>query len=310
MATKIDISDSSVYTNMSNRVTAGLQELTSIQNQISSGNQINDFEALAAQGDSVRLLSLQTDIAKNQSYLEANQSAATIAEFIDTNLETLISIASSVQANLTTMQSSSGKSMQFTGLAENYLQNIQSLLNSTFENNYIFGGTITNTAPVGDIVNNSNIIDGQVSNNYYKGGSVSISVVSADSYTISFSPLADDQSFQNLIAALHTGISADKADSNIGINQTKVAEALTYISDSISQMIELRSILGNNMSSINSNIKVQTNLSTYYNQLDTNIAQANLPLLEVAYNEYVTMLQATFMLNASAMQVSILDYLK
>jgi flagellar hook-associated protein 3 FlgL len=294
----VDISDFSKVNNLVDNHTRMMSNVMKAQNKISTGNKLISMQDLADLGDSELLMGLEKDSIKTENYIQLGNDALRMMRYQDDQLNQLITVASDLYYKLTTLQSSSGTAMGFPNLGKNSLEQIKSILNSNFENKYIFSGNNTNEVPVGNIVNSSNILQGQVTSNYYQGGNNTERVVIADDYSISYGITADNKAFQYLIAAIHEGIGASSLASG-NIDSDKVSNALDYIKTAAEELVDLRAKLGNNMNAIENKMNEHDDFKNYLRNVISEIKTADIALETTVLQEQLYMLNASYIVNRS-----------
>ncbi len=115
---------------------------------------------------------------------------------------------------------------------------LQAALNTSSYGRYLFSGSRTTIQPVIDIVNNTNVVDGNVTANYYQGDDFD-SAIYIDANTFPYGVRANDDGFQKLIAGLHILKNSQKADGSF--DKDIVARGESLINEAfplVSSMIE------------------------------------------------------------------------
>jgi flagellar hook-associated protein 3 FlgL len=192
--------------------------------------------------------------------------------------------------DLTTRMSSSGRSMNLTQIAkENYLPTIRDNLNFEFQGRYLFAGSRTDAPPVGDIVNNSNVMNGAITSNYYNGNSVLLTASASNSLDVAYGINADNQIFQNLIACANKIITADTNNDQIGISQ-----AFDIANTAINDLTQLRATLDNNLSAIQDVNTDFTNQQIYLTSMISNTEQTDFPKVTAQLISDQTSLTASY----------------
>ena len=305
-----DISELSNFKNIITHFSSIKSNMTDIQGQIHTGKSISSMAQLAKVGKAEILLSLQSDSSKYDGYYKTCEDSLMRIESITKQLDMLTEIAQNLSSELTLLNSSSESAMNYETIAVNTLRQIENILNTTFDNKYIFSGNSPFDPPVepGYIVDNSNVVDGNVTNNYYQGGLNNTVAVVGDNYPISYGITADNEAFQNLIAAVHM---ARQAVANTG-NQEKQAlknKAIEFISNATKKLSQLTSGVGNSQLAIERQVEILEQTTNYVNDNIDNIQSADVVEAMILYHEYLNMMQATIkvttMLNGKHLQ----DYL-
>lgn len=303
-----DISVYSLNHNMRTRINNMNSAVQISMDKISSGKAIYDMQELAKVGKAELLLGIEGDLSKTISYKQTCEDADRQIRFTEGKLKSLIEIAADFKEKLASLQSSSGKDMNFKTIAEATLRNIEVNLNSNFEGKYIFSGSNIYQKSVSDIVHNSNILADEISNNYYNGSSEKASVLISDDFRITFGINADEEAFQNLIASVHKALEAYN-ENEVIFDKEIIIEASEYVDSSLKQINQLISKLGNHHGTISSKINELSSFERYLVDLAGGITDTDIPTETSILSQHVTVLQAAFMVYGKVSKTNLVDYL-
>ncbi|WOH79646.1 flagellin [Bradyrhizobium sp. BEA-2-5] len=216
------------------------------QVQESSGLQSEDFGGYGSGAG--RVINLQVSVTRAQSYIDA----ATLA---DSKVQVMYSAVGSVTDILTQLRSqlsaattgSSTATASVINYARQAMAQMQGLLNTQYDGEYVFSGARTDTAPAD--LSSFDTGTGSLTTSdtsYYKGDSEIASVRVSDSQSISYGVTADNSAFEEVMRVLKF-----------------VANSTTLSSSDVSQALDLAS------SALDATSTVQAKLSTAASQIET-----------------------------------------
>lgn len=277
-------------------------QLADLNKQISSGRIADNFADL--NGSVERISGLETRTRKAESYISSNDLIETRLNLMNQSIEQLQQVAQDFASSLTLRRNPAAeRGFDFTQNAEATLTVIVSQLNINVEGRYLFSGSKTDTAPVATPVPNL-VETGVADSGYYNGDTVQLTARISDSFEIQYGVTADDSAFQNLIAAVKTGIAGDSAD-----DDSILGEAVGLINAAIEDLAVTRAKVNSNILAVQDATDQHESLNLFWkeglsDEIDTDIAAAS---IRVATNE--TILQATFQTFARLSELSLTRFL-
>jgi len=307
-------------------------QLQNVNQQISTGQKSQTYGGLGTQaGQSLTLNSQNTVL---NGYINAINATTPQTDNMDTAMTNISSAVSNVVSSLD--QISQGGTPNLTNVttaAQNALSQIQQLLNSQVGGTFIFGGDLSNTAPLADtsavntnvgaqvnsygtgpsaatiISNISNLTDAQLGYNTNLAAAGNVSVRADNNLNIDYTVKADEPQFKNIMAGLSeianlTYNSSDASDFWSLFNDAK--SRLSTASTTVSQRQGELGVARNQMASLltahnNAQLALQTNIGTV-DDVDIASASATLSSLE-------TQVQATYESISQTSKLSLVNYL-
>ncbi len=225
------ISTLSVFQTAINDIGRSQAELARLTRQVSSGREAANFVEMS--GKIGRVQDLERTLARTQGYVDNNNLVISRLNQIETQLTSLEDIATDLISNIITRRSGTVEdSFDLGSFARDQLALVTDALNGQSEGRFLFAGGRTDTPPVGDIINNSNLgSSNQPTGTYYNGDSTIQQVRATDQLTLQYGVTADNEAFQKLIAALHLAVEGHGFDSDTTLEtaQTLAEEALDAI---------------------------------------------------------------------------------
>lgn len=221
--------------------------------QITSQNIARNYADLNEIISSKTVVDLQSQISRINTYLNNNQITLNRVDFYDVSLGQVLSLMENVRRQMVLGRSPSGSVLALDQIARATLQDLQTTLNTQFEGRYIYSGSKTTTAPVGDILHNSNLFRGEATSNYYRGNEELATARISDGVEVTYGINANAPAFKEFIAAMHEAILAyDQAQILPNgyrlLDEEYLSSAIDRVSDSI--------ILANKLCSNNRNNQV------------------------------------------------------
>ena len=288
-------------------ITRTQASLVDIQRQISSGKQHDSFDDLV--GNVTRLKALEDASGRLDSYLNSINRVKPRLQAADKTLEQLIDLGTELRNSITLRKTPAGDTLDLADIAGNILEQVEQLLNTSVDGQYIFAGGKSNAAPIKttlDTVANytSSATPFTTNTNYYLGDETDLSLRVSDGKEVTYNIKASNAAFQQIISAAHLSIEVNASEDN-----TVFTLAFDQVEAAINSLISLRSQNANNLSSLNNaadlHEKAKSSLAEQIGDLtDTDIVQAS---IDVAFNE--TILTATFQTFARINNLKLLDFL-
>ena len=279
---------------------------STLEIQSSSGLISPTYEGIAA--DSQQLISLESLYSRTTSQVAATKSAQNIANLAYgtlTNASNLITnvigtLSSALSANNAATNSGSTQTIVSQSLSE-----LSSLLNTKYGSQYIFGGSVTNKAPV-DVtaVGYGPFSSPTIANtSYYQGDNKIKSVQVSDNLTVNYSITANAAPFEQALRAM--SLVASNPSDPIALQEG--FDLLKSASNGVSN-------LQGEASTTASTLENQTNIqSGTLNRLDSIISDLrNVDIASVAtkMSQTQTQLQASYTTLGRLLKLRLTDYLK
>lgn len=280
-------------------------ELAKVQRQISSGKTADTFVELNINGKVERVINMEERLQRLNDYINTNLTTTNRLRATDLAVDKILETVSQLKDQITQKRSGAQLSVPLTDLARTGLANIMDNLNGRYEGRYIFAGSQTDNQPVSDIIHTTNIVNGEATGNYYQGDEVSLKSRASDSLEIAYGIKANDPAFRTVIATFHKAIEGDAS-----LDDEDLKEAIDMASDSITELVQLRASINNNLSAINRTNNAHESLKLYFNEVIGEETATNIPeaTIKIATNQLT--LQAIYQTLARINRLTLTDYLR
>ncbi len=289
-----------------------LQNMSTIQNslntqqqQLSSGQVSQTFDGIS--GSVEQLTSVNSQVTRLNGYSQGNTNIIAQMNVSNTVLGQVSQLATSVKSRIGTHKSGVSSNASFVQQLQSQMGTLSSLLNSTYNSNYLFGGSDISTAPVKTPVPAPTQI-GTPDDNYYQGTNQDVTFRISDSQTITPNVRANDPAFQNLFAGIRQAIAAASG----GV--TDASAALTNAENLVDQGTQGVNAL---QASVNTNILTVQQVNsqnqqvlTYFKGIVSNISSADVVSISTQVAQDTSILQASFSAFARISQLTLSNYLK
>ncbi len=277
-------------------------DLNNDSEEVSSGLKGQTFDAI--NGSVEQFTSLNAQVARLQDYQQNNSVVVSQLNTTNTVLGQIEQVATNVKGLIAAQTSGTTSVASFQQQIQANLSSIAGSLNTTFEGNYIFGGTKNDTPPVTTPVP-ATVQTGVPDASYYMGSSQDSTIRISDNQTIPNSIRADDPSFQQIIAGINEAMQASASN-----NTAQLQDAENLVSTGIQGVIALQSTANANIVTVQ-NVDTQSQtLQTYYQGLTTSISQSDVVSLSTQVAQDQSVLEATYSTFARISSLSLVNYLK
>jgi len=258
-------------------------QIREVSIQIATGDKHQDFQGLASEGNAERFLSLSSTITSSETYIKSNEIILARSRTMEQALAQVIDVASEVADTIAQRNNSaSGGEIPINVLAESFLENIATALNTRSDGRYLFAGTKTDTKPVENL-QSSNINSDGISANaiYYRGNSDVVSIKLSQSQELSYGVNANNEAFQNLIGSVHLLMEGHNND-----DKDILADATDMINNAVEQLVSIAASTRAATNTILQSTAVHTDVAqlAYENFVDVsavNVAEATTRMAEL-----------------------------
>jgi flagellar hook-associated protein 3 FlgL len=278
--------------------------LANLQIQEASGNVSNDYGGLGTSAQP--LLDLEASLKISQSYADAAETAAGRIEVIYSTLSSVTDLLTDFRAQLTSLMSSdSGTTSRaaLTSAAEGYMTELASLLNTSYEGRYLFGGNSTLDLPV-DLTDYATTIDAE-STSYYQGDDATASVKISRDQTVAYGITAGESAFEQAFRALAAIAGAGDSPSD-----ELLQSAYDLVVSSLDETIALQSKVSINAGTLERAQERQADYQTMLEGAISDLRDADVTAIAVQISNYQTQLQASYSAIAKLQSLSLVDYLR
>ncbi len=272
--------------------------------QQASGQKSASLSGLDGQAGVVT--SLKSDISRSEllgtqaeNAISRNEVAyGTVGSIADIVENTRVAIAAAMDGTITDL--STVKSA-----AENALDSIAVLLNTTYSDGYLFSGTTSNIPPV-----NLDDVDydgtaGAADTDYYQGSSTLPSVMVGGNSSIAFGVTADAEAFEETLRALSQLATMDTATA--GTSDLK--DAYDLLSSATDKLGLIQENLSRQSQMLENVVDSQTEFQIYANEALESLTTVDVAEASAKVSQQEVLLQASFSALSSLTSISILDYM-
>lgn len=295
-----NVSTFSSLQNLLQNMSQAQNTLNTDQIAISSGEKSQTFDGISSSVE--QLTAVNAQVARLNDYQQSNSVVVSQLQTTNTTLGQIEQIATSIKSLIASQMSGTASSASFQQQLTALQQSLTSELNGTFEGNYIFSGTATNTPPIKSPLPNPTAI-GTPDTTYYQGSAQDSTIRIADNNTITNSVRADDPSFQDLYAGIALALQS-------GATSQTLSSAENLVSTGIQGVIALQSTVNGNIVNVQQVDTQNQALQTYFTGLTTNITQSDTVSLSAQVAQDQTVLEASFEAFSRISSLSLANYLK
>lgn len=287
-----------LYNNTLGDITNVQKRLAELQEQISSGVKAKDFAGLNGQVEQFTLL--EAKMRASSAQIDGNTLNLSRIKTADQAVAQAVDIADKMEDLIVQMRSgATGTSVDMPAIMKNYLKDLQATLNMNFEGRYLFGGTNTAQEPVPDIT------AGITGDSYYVGAKQDLTYTRDERTTYTFPIRADDESFQQIIAAAKMAMEGASAGSD-GV----LANALDLMQAGQRELNVARGRVGSTMVSLEETNDQLNSLNLYWKGVTEEVGKTDLLAASTEVSNHEAVLQAAFAVFSRLSQLRLTDYLR
>jgi flagellar hook-associated protein 3 FlgL len=250
-----------------------------------------------------RVSGFQEKIGKIDNYISSNKSVSTRLNSVSSSIESIQKIAEEFKSDLALYNEVTKDNFSLETSAKSALNRIEDLLNISIGGRYLFSGSRTNTAPIGDIEAAINTV-GVADANYYDGDSQKDTAKISDGFELEYGVTANDPALQQIITGIRTAIKGVLDQSN-----ATVRSGQDLVSDSIQSLSALRAKVNLDITTVESVNKQHEQLKIFWKQSLSGDIDADVTDATVELNVNTTILQATYQAFAKISNLKLTDYL-
>ena len=282
--------------------------LASNQIQLATGKKAQTYSEISTQ--SSELVSLERSVERGEQFKVNINDATTKLNTVDSSLSVMVERATEVKSIISNALSGDNiKDLPLQQLATTFSTEVANLLNTQLGGQYVFAGSLTDTAPV-DLTDPAYTPQAGLpgvfapDTNYYQGDNYVRSVRADDNFQLSYGINADHPAFEQLLRALsYLDYAGANQDPNVLAQSFQLAES------AIDELSNLRGQVGANLQVLEKAHEGHEDFETVASNVvstieDVDIAQAT---SELAFNE--VQLQGAFLSIARVQNLSLLEYL-
>ncbi len=279
------------------------------QFQISTGKKSVRYSGIAL--DAQRLVNLESARARAEQYLSNNKIVSLRLEAMEISTAKVFEAASKLKTFLVNALSSSNAADFPINLeAQNLLDEVTKQLNFKIGDRYLFGGAVTDVAPVD--LNDANfpavppVYPSAANTNYYQGDNNQHVARVADEFDVTYGVTADAEGFEQAIRALRMAADASTSPT---IDRIRFQEALKVINTAIDNIPTTRSRIGASLKAIEGADLGHNDMELFMERTISDIENVDIPetVAQLANNQ--VLLEASFMTIGRLSQLNLANFL-
>lgn len=274
------------------------------QVQESSGLQSEDFGGYGSGAG--RVINLQVSVTRAQSYIDASNLADNKVQAMYSAVGSVTDIITQLRTQLSAATTgSSTATASVINYAQQAMSQMQGLLNTQYDGEYVFSGARTDTAPA----NLTSFDTGTGSlttsdTSYYKGDSEIASVRVSDSQSISYGVTADNPAFEQVMRLLkYVGNSTTLSSSGI-------SQALDLASTALDATSTVQAKLSTAASQIETASTDQSDYQNFAKTLSTNLTSVDVAAVTAQLSTYQAQLTASYSAISKIQSLNLASYLR
>jgi flagellar hook-associated protein 3 FlgL len=274
------------------------------QVQESSGQQSQDFAGYGSNAGQV--VNLQVSVTRAQTYIDAAQSAGSEAQVMYSAVGSMTDLITQFRSDLTAAESATATSTtSLSDDAQQLLSQMESLLNTQYDGQYVFSGGDTSTAPV----DTTSLATGTGSlttadTSYYQGDDEVTSVRVSDSQSISYGVTADNSAFEQALRALKY------VANSTSLSSSDISSAFNLATTALTATSAVQAQLSTASSEIQTASANQTDYQNFASTLSGDLTNVDVAAVTAQLSTYQTQLEASFSAISKIQSLNLASYLK
>ncbi len=283
--------------------------LEKVSEQISSGYKHDSFQGYAEDATTENFISFSSTLTSITGNISSNTLALSRAKSADSSISLIQGYANDLAALITKKNNAaSSAQVPIASQAKGMLDNIAGALNINFDGRFLFAGSRTDTKPVQNVQASNIDYSGSTPSStasYYQGDNDIPSVKSIDSIDVPYGILANDKSFQDLIAAAHLAIKAESENSKVELNQ-----ALDMVNNAINELASIRAVGNIAIDNLNKNNKSLQNAKLITQGNLNALSQTDIVQATAQMSSLQAIVQAGYLAYSRMSSLQLSNYLK
>jgi flagellar hook-associated protein 3 FlgL len=273
------------------------------QLQASSGLKSDNYQGIA--NSTQRLLSLESDYSHVTAQSENAQIALDRVNGMYAAVQNMIDMVTSAQTMLSGAISGGGLGQEnLETEAEQSRDSFVSSLNTQQAGRYLFGGGVTDTAPVDidDVDYTVALPPSTVDTAYYQGNGYIAKVQASDNLSVAYGITADNSAFEKVLRAYN--LMANNASDDIALQ-----EAYELLQEGFDGLNNMQTTLSNQAAALDDQINRNADDLNLLDNLIGDIKSVDLAEITVKLATLETQLEASYSLTTKLLKLNLHDYL-
>lgn len=273
--------------------------------QTASGVKSQYYSGIA--GDAQQLINLNSQSAVLTAYSTNITNATNKLNVIQGSISGIGDLLSSIKSQLTSYASGTNASTSgslITAQANTWKTQLQSLLNTQYAGEYVFGGSVTDSPPV-DLsaagYNPSSFSTADTT--YYQGNATIASVRASQDLTVSYGITADNSAFEQVFRAL-TLLAASPT------NASTMSSTIDVMQSSVSAVADMSAQLSTNANILESEGEMHSATLDHLNTSISSLRDVDVAAASARLSQLSTQLQASYSALALVLKLNLSQYLR
>ena len=301
------VSTAAMQQNLLNQMRSVQSQLTDATNQSSSGMKADSYSGVS--DNSYVISTLSAEISESSAYADLAEQIQSRVEMYYSTLNDMVDLMSDMLADISGALSTG--SPDVAGINESAtaaLSTMASLLNTQYEDRYLFAGSATNTAPVSvDVADYPAMTTPSAADtSYYSGNSDIASAKVADGTTIEYGLTADQEPFEQALRALNLTAYAS-ADP---IDEAALTEAMTLIEGAVEGIADLQTQVSLTQDELEAIVDMHTDFQLTAEGIVTDLSEVDLAEAMVNLETLSVQLEASYSVAGQIVDMSLFEYLR
>lgn len=301
------VSTAAMQQNLLNQMRSVQSQLADATNQSSSGMKADSYSGVS--DNSYVISTLSAEISESSAYADLAEQIQSRVEMYYSTLNDMVDLMSDMLADISGALSTG--STDVAGINESAtaaLSTMASLLNTQYEDRYLFAGSATNTAPVSvDVADYPAMTTPSAADtSYYSGNSDIASAKVADGTTIEYGITADQEPFEQALRALNLTAYAS-ADP---IDEAALTEAMTLIEDAVAGIADLQTQVSLTQDELEAIVDMHTDFQLTAEGIVTDLSEVDLAEAMVNLETLSVQLEASYSVAGQIVDMSLFEYLR
>ena len=278
-------------------------ELSEANVQKASGIKTDSYAGLDSSAST--LIALESAMTRSAAYVEQSEIVAARVETMYDAVDSMYSLLNEYQELLSTaMSAENAEGAALNASAAGTLEEIVSALNIEVDGRYLFGGSVTDSAPVNLDTYAAQTTPSAESTAYYQGDDDKASVRVSDTLSVEYGVTADQSAFEKAIRALSLGVNAEEDPQDTDA----LLEAYDLVGEAMDELLIIQTKLSADADTLEFEIDVQTDTQLRLDSMISDIEEVDLAEVVVRQEELKTQLEASYSVIASLSELSLSDY--
>ncbi|MEN3346390.1 MAG: flagellar hook-associated protein 3 FlgL [Bradyrhizobium sp.] len=275
------------------------------QVQESSGLKAEEFGGYGSGAG--RVINLQVSVTRSQSYIDAAKLADSKVQVMYSAVGSMTDIITQLRTQLSA--ATTGSSSTATGAVVNYAQQalsqMQGLLNTQYDGEYVFSGARTDTAPV-DLTSFATGAGSLTTadTSYYQGDGEIATVRVSDSQSVSYGVTADNSAFEQVLRLLKF------VGNSPSLSASDVSQALDLAGNALDASSTVQAKLSTAASQIEAVSASQSDYQNFAQTLSTDLTSVDVAAVTAQLATYQAQLTASYSAISKIQSMNLASYLR